>query len=167
MFPDLDRGMQWCEDRLLAGSGHEDRPVGAVWGWVDDAHRERLMAHLERLDLPAGQPLIRQGECLDDLYFLESGRLTVELTPDAGAPMRLRAVTAGAVVGELGLYLRSPRTATVVSECRCIVYRLSRRALEDMERTDPELAAAIHRRLAALLARRLADSNRTLAALLD
>jgi hypothetical protein len=47
------------------------------------------------------------------------------------------------------------------------LHRLTRENLDAMERRDPALAAALHRLLARLLASRLADTQRTVRALLE
>jgi SulP family sulfate permease len=73
----------------------------------------------------------------------------------------------GVVVGEVGMYLGVPRTADVVAEAPSVVLRLSRASLEEIEHTDPELAAALHRWLAATLAERLNDAMTAFDALLD
>jgi len=73
----------------------------------------------------------------------------------------------GTTVGEMGMYLGTVRTASVVADRPSKVYRLSRSALKEMERNDPELAAYLHRWMARLLAERLAENNRTIEALLD
>jgi CRP-like cAMP-binding protein len=73
----------------------------------------------------------------------------------------------GTVVGEVTMYLRTVRGATVVSEEASRVYRLSERALAEMERDDPHLAHELHRAFARLLARRLTDSLRAMEAVLD
>jgi sulfate permease, SulP family len=168
LFHDLDHGVQWCEEQLLADipDPSADTPV-SVADWLGADHAGALLRHLERLDVPEGHVLIRQDDRAGGLYFLASGRLTVELARDGGAPVRLRALGPGTVTGELALYLGVPRTATVVADASCRVYRLSPEAFETIERTDPELAAALHRWLAGVLAGRLADSLRTIQALLE
>ena len=81
--------------------------------------------------------------------------------------MRRSSMSPGVVVGEIGLYLGLPRTADVVAETPSVVLRLSRASLDEIERTDPELAAALHRWLAATLAGRLNDAMNAFDALLD
>jgi CRP-like cAMP-binding protein len=71
------------------------------------------------------------------------------------------------VVGEVSLYGGTARTASVVSDTHSKLHRLTRASLETMERHDPELASALHRLFARLLASRLADSQQTIRALLD
>ena len=65
------------------------------------------------------------------------------------------------------MYLGIERTASVVANRKSVVYRLSRDALDKMEKDDPKVAALLHQWIARLLAERLAENNRTIEALLD
>ena len=96
-----------------------------------------------------------------------SGNVTTELTEEDGKTIRLRTMGPGTVVGEVTMYLGGRRTAAMIADSPSILYRLSRRSLAEMEVRDPQVAAALHRMLAALLAERLADSAHTMEALLD
>jgi SulP family sulfate permease len=172
VFPDLDRAIQWCEDRLLereAIASDRPRPLATLLrdGLGLAVNADRLIPYLESVELPAGRELIRQGEPSTDVYLLESGRLTAVFTPVQGDAVRLRTMAPGTIVGEVTMYLGTLRTASVVTEQTSRLYRLTREALEAMERDDPELAGALHRGLARLLAQRLTDSLRTMEALLD
>ena len=80
--------------------------------------------------------------------------------------MRLRTLGAGTVVGELGLYLNTARTASVIADMPTSAYRLTREALSRMKAQEPELAAAFHELVARVLSERLIDSNRSLEAVL-
>ena len=163
--PDLDHGLQHCEDSLL-----EDADRGASAQVSTEAFGElpgRLSAYLERRSVPQGTVLIRQGDPPDDLFVLESGRLKVELVTPDGSRIRLRSMRSGVVVGEVALYMGVPRTADVVAEAPSVVLRLSRESIERMEAHEPELAAVLHRWLATTLAERLSDTMRAFDALLD
>jgi sulfate permease, SulP family len=162
--PDLDHGLQRCEEGLLQGEGQ-----AALEGSSDGLGGlpARLEPYLERRTLPEGTVLIRQGDPPDDLFVLESGRLRVEMTTPEGTRMRLSSVSSGVVVGEVALYLGAPRTADVVAETASVVLRLSRASIEQMEVAEPELASALHRWLAETLAERLSDASRAFDALLD
>ena len=81
--------------------------------------------------------------------------------------MRLRTRGPGTVVGEVGLYLGIPATASVVVEGACSVYRLSAEALARMETQAPELATAFHRAMASHLSDRLASTTAIVQALMD
>ncbi len=163
--PDLDRGLQRCEDGLLEEAGETPDAVagdGALAGLPPG-----LMAYVERMSLPEGSVLIHQDARPDDVFVVASGRLRVELVTPEGRRMRLRTVLPGVVVGEIAMYLGVPRTADVVAEVPSEVLRLSGSAIERMEAAEPELAAALHRWLATTLALRLGDTMRVFDALLD
>jgi SulP family sulfate permease len=162
--PDLDRGLQRCEEGLL-----RDEAVAVPEADVDAraAMPPGLRAHLERVKLSDGTVLIRQGESPDDVYVLETGRLRVETVTERGTRMRLRTLRPGVVVGEVAMYSGEPRTADVVAEGASVVLRLGRGSIERIEADDPELASALHRWLAATLAGRLGDSLKAFDALLD
>jgi SulP family sulfate permease len=159
---DLDRGLERCEDALLAavisGDGAEDGEVAMPPG---------LTRYLERRELAEGTVLIRQGDTTGDVYVLEAGRLAVETTRSAGTRVRLRAIRPGVVVGEIAMYSGVPRTADVVAETPCVVSRLGRDAIERIEVEDPVLAARVHRWLAHTLSDRLSDTVRMVDARMD
>jgi sulfate permease, SulP family len=165
--PDLDRGLQRCEDALLATAGGpaSARVDGSVEGL--DGLPRGLSAYLDRLSLPVGTVLLHQDEPPGDVYVLESGRLGVETVTAEGKRMRLRTVRPGVVVGEVALYMGVPRTADVVAETPSVVLRFSRESIARMESEEPEVAAALHRWLATTLAERLHESLRAVDALLD
>jgi SulP family sulfate permease len=171
--PDLDHGLEHCEDGLLAegvtngamatsGAGDGDAPAGLPAGMpagLDD--------YLERMPLAEGTALIHQGDAPDDVFVLASGRLRIEMRTPEGMRMRLRTVLPGAVVGELALYTGTVRTADVVAEAPSVVLRLTRASIERMEADRPELAAAVHRWLATTVSERLTDTQRAVGALMD
>jgi len=80
--------------------------------------------------------------------------------------MRLQTLGVGTAVGEVGLYLGTTTTASVVAESPAIAYRLTRAELTRMVEQEPELAATFHEFIARLLSERLTAANRTLEAVL-
>jgi SulP family sulfate permease len=162
--PDLDRGLQRCEEGLLAevaasaASPDSDVVAGMPAG---------LDAYLERVEVAPDTTLIHQDEAPGDVFVLESGRLRVETLTAEGTRMRLRTLRPGVVVGEVALYTGVPRTADVVTETPAVVLRLSKQTIDRIEASEPELAARLHRWLAWTLADRLGDTLRTFDAMLD
>jgi SulP family sulfate permease len=165
--PDLDRGLQRCEEGLLEGAVAE--PLVVADGSSDGlaGMPPGLRAYLERRELPEGTVLIRQDEQPDDVFVLESGRLSVETVTPEGTRMRLRTLRPGVVVGEMAMYTGVPRSADVVAEAPSVVLRLSRESIERVEAADPALAAALHRWLATTLSERLGESLKAFDALFD
>ena len=88
------------------------------------------------------------------------------LETEGGEQVRLRTLGLGTAVGELGLYLGTTTTASVIAESPTVAYRLSRTALAMMKEEEPELAATFHEFVAHLLSERLTAITRTLEAVL-
>ena len=165
--PDLDRGLQRCEDALLSAPGLAEAVAEHPSGGHADGLPPGLAGHLERVSLEPGEVLLHQDEPPGDVYVLESGRLSVETVTPEGTRLRLRTLRPGVVVGEIALYAGVARTADVVAETPSVVLRISREAIERLEAEEPALAAALHRWLATTLAERLSDTRGALDALLD
>jgi SulP family sulfate permease len=159
---DLDSGLRRCEEVLLAGAAPQDDEVTSP-----DGLPPGLAPYLDRVLLPEGTVLLHQDEPPGDIYVLVEGRLAVESNTPEGKRVRVRTLRPGVVVGEIALYTGVPRTADVVAETRCVVLRCSSEQIARMEAEDPDVAAGLHRWLAATLADRLGDTTRTLDALLD
>jgi SulP family sulfate permease len=163
---DLDRGVQRAEDALLqAASGDLAGRAGGIE--LPPGDLDALGRYLEPTQIEAGAVLIRQGDPSDELFLLDEGTLTVQLETGTGEVVRLRRLSAGTVVGEIALYLGTPRTATVVADEACRLRRLSRASLETMERENPALAASLHRAFVRLMSERLSETLTTLQALVD
>jgi SulP family sulfate permease len=110
---------------------------------------------------------MKQNEPSQEMYFVESGLVSIELEMPNGKRLRLRSIRGGATVGEMGIYLGGARTASVLAARRSIVYKLSLQALKEMSVKDPTMAALFHEWIARLLAERIADNNRMFEALMD
>jgi SulP family sulfate permease len=175
VFADLDHGLEWCEDQLIAAATRQlggrqpsegltlkDQLLGVL---PDETNVARLMAYMERQDVQAGYCLIRQGDPADALYFVETGRVTAQLERAGQAPVRLQTMAGQNVVGEVGLYQGTVRTASVVADGPSTLYRLTRAQLQRMHDQDPALAAALHAYVARLMAQRVAHLTRTVDAL--
>lgn len=171
-FATLDRGIEWCENRILAQT---PSPLDAisytfqaqlVHYLPDPLDRARLQSYLERVELAANSILVRQDEPADALYFIEEGVLSVDITLGDGTSLRIRRIQSGTILGEIGVYLGGMRTATVTALEPTIAYRLTGTALGEMERRDPDLATAIHKWNAVIMAERLANEIRMIEALM-
>jgi CRP-like cAMP-binding protein len=183
--------VEWFEAQALAGEAARQTQVEALPGAVQagqsraglallfatlgseaedldetaDQALLRLMGYLERVELEAGQALIRQGEPHQAMYFLDAGELTIEYCTEDGQAMRLETNGPGAVVGELGLYLGTPASASVTAAQPSIAYSLSAAALHRLEQEEPLAAVLLHRFLLKRVGLRLRSALETIDAL--
>lgn len=171
ILPDLDRGMEWCEDHLLAKGPKVEtaaelmQELRAFFG--EPAKARAFAKHLERVDFPAGKPLVKRNSLANEIYFFESGHARAEADPEDTSTSRLRGFGPGSILGELAFFTGQRRSATVKATRDVKAWRLTRKSLEKMEKTDKPLAAAFYRALSAQFADRLSGTNRMLRFLVD
>jgi CRP-like cAMP-binding protein/anti-anti-sigma regulatory factor len=118
---DLDRGLEWCEDRLLEAELEEMERRRAQGGQddfflsvVDDLMlhleqkerfeeiAERLGPWLEERTYKPGEVIIAQGRPLEGLFLLLRGTAREYVERENVASLRLRTMGPGATAGELG-----------------------------------------------------------------
>ncbi len=119
-----------------------------------------LIGKMTKREMQPEEILIRQGEDADDVFFVATGRVRVQITLPDGRVLRVRTMLGGAIVGEIALYLRQSRTADVIVDAPSEIFRLSAEDIGELERDDPELAALAHRLLASNLSEKLAVANK-------
>lgn len=169
VFPDLDHGLEWCEDQLLDQDQltHLHVPVTLALQLADSGFpldaSTRLLAYLERRALLPGDYLIHQGDASDALYFIELGQVSIYLQRDGHPPLRLQTSSIGTIVGELGFFLNETRSASVIADEHTRVYRLSQGQFEAMQQQDAALAKVFHTWMLHVLSGRLRTMNTLLA----
>ena len=155
--PNLDRAAEWVEDQLcLMAESSDERPLDAsLQTLVPGPATTRLISYLERREVSPGAYLMHQGDAPDVLYFIESGQVTAQLEQPGRELLRLETMRGGRMVGELGFYLGTQRSAAVVVDRPTVVYVLTQDTLARIERDDPAVAHAFHRLVVHLLGERV------------
>ncbi|MBS0569463.1 MAG: patatin-like phospholipase family protein [Proteobacteria bacterium] len=122
---------------------------------LDAATLDELAAELEWFALPGGATLFDYGDPSDSLCVLKSGSLGAFKPTPEGVYQLDGVVAAGETVGELGLIVDQPRSATVRALRDSELLRLSRRGFERLVARHPQ-AMLVTARLAVkrLIARR-------------
>ena len=166
-FQDLDHGLEWCESQIL--NEYFSNKDFAIDGGEKDFFKSRfadLLEYFELKEISKDISIIEQEKDPGGIYFLESGRITVQLDTGAGENIRLKSMGPGTVVGEVSLYLGSLASASVITDMDCKIYFLSKANFKKLNIENPEKAAALHTYIVQLLSDRLAKSNATLKALM-
>ncbi len=164
-FEDLDHAMEWCENTLLNHSELPDTKRITVEEQFESRTMTRMLdvstisKYLERVEIKAGEYIMRQGDDPDVLYFIESGRVDIQLELEDGKSVRLRSMRAGTIVGEVGFYLGRPRSASIVVSEKGIFQKLTRDAYYKMGEEQPEAASGFHVFIACVVSERLASTN--------
>lgn len=163
-FPDLDRGIEWCEEQIL-----EELPLRrrrymplvlqlAELLTIPQEETVQFIDYLEPLTVLADQSLFNVGDAADQVYFLENGQISLLIQRQDDQTNRLQTLGSGTVFGEIEFYQSSPRFVMAVADKDSSLYSLSRTNLQAMQVNHPQLAAAFHQFSARLLADRIFPS---------
>ncbi|KAE9004997.1 hypothetical protein PF005_g16817 [Phytophthora fragariae] len=107
---------------------------------------EVLTSLLERISLPAQCTLFSIGDPGDAMYIIHAGVLDV-----IGRKAKIRELRKNDFVGELSLFSSFPRSATVVTNTYCVLYKLSRFHTELVLDTYPTAANGIKKVVDAII----------------
>ena len=170
IMPDLDRGIEWCEERMLRDQSLTEEAEGIMRQLSKflprpDDH-EILSQYMERRMVHPGDTLAEQGEPSDEMFLLQSCTASVYLDTGSGKKHRIRRAGSGTVFGEVGFYLGSPRTASVTVDTGGELFVLSQAANARLEQEHPAIAAAMHKFMIRVITRRLQLTTTTLQAVL-
>jgi SulP family sulfate permease len=163
-FDTLDQGLAYCEDQILEDRAElraERVSAADIFAGILDVSADTLLAgqYLSREEVAAGDVLIEVGDPADDIFIVESGSLSVRTVGVEHKAITLRGLEPGSVFGEMAFYLGGSRTASVVADTDSVVNRLSGDSLRRMELESPQLAMAVHKLLARLMATKLRQTN--------
>ncbi len=169
-FADLNLALAWCEDRLVAKANLDETSLAGFEPWLQhqlgpSVSAADLVAYLERKDADGPQILYREGEPADTVDLVAVGNLAIDIATDNGESLRVRRIMTHTVLGEMGFFRHSLRSATVSSDGPAIVFTMSRSNFERMRRERPDLASAFDDFIMRVLADRIDFANRAVAAL--
>ncbi len=114
---------------------------------------EQARADLERVELAAGEILLRKGEQAQSLYIVAAGRLRASTIQEDGRELVLSEFGRGEMAGEMGMLAGGGLySATVSAAEAAVLVRVPRAVFERIARSVPqairEMAGGIRRRLA-------------------
>jgi CRP-like cAMP-binding protein len=137
-----------------------DLHLTGVLGALPAELTSALFAKPRPLTLKADQALFMAGDEGNGCYRIDEGLLKASVSAPNGNERILAILGPGAVVGELSMIDRAPRSASVFAIRDSKLSFVSRTAFESFGQESPEL----WRQVMVLLARRLRSTNQALAA---
>jgi SulP family sulfate permease len=170
LMPDLDRGIEWCEERMLDAQSLGEEHMGIMEqlaSFLPTPGDHKILAkYMEHRVVESGEELARQDDPSDEMFLLQSCTASVYLDTGTGKRHRIRRAGSGTVFGEVGFYLGTVRTASVIVDQGGDLYVLSQEANARLEREHPHIAAALHKFMIRVITRRLQLTTTTLQAVL-
>ena len=127
------------------------------------AQWDTVSAYLQPYAVPVGHVLFSQGATDRTLYLVESGSLSVHYQ-DEKERLRLAIVGPGSVVGEGAFFSMRPRSATVQAGAPTRLWTLTALRFTELTNRQPAIALGLAMAAGAVLAKRLGNRRRRVAA---
>ena len=101
---------------------------------------EALAATLRETSLRKGQVLFREGDLGDTMYLVQRGTLIISKAVTGKVDQVLARFGTGEFFGEMALFDRAPRSATVQADTDATLLALDRQHLEHLIEVNPRAA---------------------------
>jgi len=166
----LDAALEEAEDTILAMQGVLASLHLSMVDWLTDLlgsreHAQTLFDCMTPAPRDAELFLCRQGDSTDSLIFIERGPVAVTLERAEQSPLRVRVFGSYTLAGEVGFFLKAPRSANLHAGADAIAWSLSRQAFDEFMKAHPKEALALTSYVIRLQAERLTFANRQIASL--
>jgi sulfate permease, SulP family len=162
-FDRIDTALRFSEDRLLREAPKSTATPSLYNSLCADEPRalfEALVQTMRRTTHPEGSIILRVGDPGDELLIIETGSIAVVRPNPAGTPVTLREMSMGALVGDVGFSLKQRRTADNIALEPSVILGINHAEITELERTQPAVAALLHRIVSRALAEKVLVANR-------
>jgi SulP family sulfate permease len=168
--PDLDRGLEFCEQSLIEAHRSEADDARSLLAWLESTlgspeHAEKLSTYCHRLQVSAGDVIASQGDKAASMHLVLEGRIGIFVETEDAHAIRVRSLGRHTTIGEMGLITGQPRSATIRAETESVLYEISRDAYLRIKRDDPALSQALLEYVVAVMSERLSFANRAVGVL--
>src|SRR5580700_6258484 len=170
IVPELDHALEWCENEIITqheGRGDEEASLRDWFVRILGSEEEaaELIHRCERLEVEAGDVIVRTGDPASSMHFILDGRVGVMIPTADGELTRVRSLGRYTTIGEMGLVTRAPRNATIQAEVASVLYVLSVQQFEAIKSENPALSQKLLTFFILVMAERLTFANRLIGVL--
>lgn len=148
----MDEAAFW--HALSAGSAQPIESTVTLFQDLSESEVQAFVASSTVHQFEPGESIIRASDSGDEMYAILSGVVDV-LGGEAGNPMILRTLGPGEVFGEMSLFNRSIRTATVVASTSVTVLVITHGSIAKAMKRDSVAASRLLLNLCRVLSQRL------------
>ncbi|SHI12209.1 SLC26A/SulP transporter family protein [Bradyrhizobium erythrophlei] len=167
---ELDHALEWCENEIIAAHQGLEREEASLRDWFTEilgAEHDvaELMHRCQRIEVDAGETIVRAGDAADSMHFILEGRVGIMIPADQGRTTRVRSLGRYTTIGEMGLVAGAPRSATIQAEVASTLYVLTTHQFEAIKTENPPLGQKLLTYFVSVMAERLTFANRMITVL--
>lgn len=122
---------------------------------------QNLVANSEKQKYPRGSVVLNKDDVGDETYLIMIGRVKVVVAHTDGKEIILNILKSGDFFGEMAVFDNLPRSASVVADEDCELLIVSRDAIKDQIKRNPQIAF----KMLADMSRRLRDADEQISGL--
>jgi SulP family sulfate permease len=163
---DLDHALEQCENEIIKAHRAPGSESRSLLAWlvqmVGAEHAHQLAKECHRVEVAAGETIVRQGDAADSMLFILEGRVSVVVNGGNRPKVRVRSLGPHTTIGEMGLIAGQARSATIEAEVTSVLYVLKADAFEQVRDTNPALLQAFLAYVVRVMAERLSFANRAI-----
>ena len=170
-FKDLEDGVGWCNDEILAGSDrtgeneHLDADTLLTSLLGDRSAAKVVRREFTEVKAAANTAIFRQNEPGDALYLVLEGSVSIILDLPHGQTVMVRTMREGSIIGEMALYTGAARSASAIAREECVLLKLDNSAFERLQVEHPGECGRFHTYIIQLMADRITRANKEIVAL--
>lgn len=170
-FDTRSDALEWCEEQLIAaGQVQGEETLQEFENWLAGLLGARssnadVLRYFKRQHFVEAREIYRQGDPAESIDLVAHGTVSITYNDGEGHDLRVRRMTTRTVVGEMGFFRNSPRTASVHAHGDVVLYTLTRECFDQMGAEQPELARALLAFIVRTLADRVEFANKEVASL--
>src|ERR1700733_14348713 len=89
VVPELDHALEWCENEVIEAHQGLEQEEASLRDWFiqilgNEDGANALMHRCERIEVDAGDTIVRAGDAADSMHFILDGRVGVKIDTDDG-----------------------------------------------------------------------------------
>lgn len=134
-----------------------------IFKYVEESRRDEIISASDIIGYKDGEQIIREGEVSAHVYLILNGQVCVNVKSGGDKQVYLSTIGEGEIFGEAGIFLKTARTADVVSCGESRIMRLHRKDLLGFIKKDPGTGIKVLMIIIYGLLKKLRESNQELA----
>jgi sulfate permease, SulP family len=167
---ELDRALEWCENEIIVQHQGLEQEEASLRDWFTqilgtDHEAGELIGRCQRIEVDAGEIIVRAGAAADSMHFILDGRVGIMIAAAEGDTTRVRSLGRYTTIGEMGLVSHAPRSATIQAEVASTLYVLTTHQFEAIKTENPPLGQKLLTYFISVMAERLTFANRMISVL--
>jgi len=167
---ELDHALEWCENQIIVQHKDLEQEEASLRDWFTqilgtDREAGELIHCCQRIEVNAGEIIVRAGDAADSMHFILDGRVGIMIPAGEDRTTRVRSLGRYTTIGEMGLVSQAPRNATIQAEVASVLYVLGADQFEALKADDPALSQKLLTYFISVMAERLSFANGMIAVL--